>query len=383
VAGQTPLAGVRKVAQMSPSPIWSLDSKGPKHSKGTGPKSSADLLGSHVGVTCSGLSLATPFIACEAWPLDDTPEVKTDAIGHRGYGNIKWLPFKVGAVAAVLALLLVPGLKHMFSRGASGLSMKLEFRLDNRSVLLYAPAAPLRAKPLPMVVVLHGSGTSIHEMANRTRYHEVMNSALVLYPDMRIPMGDSWEYNASSEMSFFRALPHTVAKAGYKVDFSQVFIVGHSSGGSMSLFLQNNMQDLFRAAAAVEAGVGRLEEWYNQSSGRPVMLVWNHNDPVLQAFGGESLFFTSLRQLRRHDPAGPTANPSYVTEVVLPGTQTSGVAYAERMAWPAAGRASSLEVVSWKTWNPTHSWASQRAVPGAFDAAVITWDFFRRKAQTA
>jgi len=101
--------------------------------------------------------------------LDDTPEVKTDAIGRQGYGNIKWLPFKVGAVAAVLALLLVPGLKHMFSRWASGLSRKLEFRLDDRSVLLYAPAAPLRAKPLPMVVVLHGTGTSIHEMANTTR----------------------------------------------------------------------------------------------------------------------------------------------------------------------------------------------------------------------
>jgi poly(3-hydroxybutyrate) depolymerase len=319
--------------------------------------------------------------------LDDIPERETDAIGRWGANNIKWLLFKVGAVAAFLALLLLPGLKQIFSGGGppyrTGLSRKLEFRLDNRSVLLYAPAAQLSDKPLPMVVVLHGSNTSIYEMANMTRYHNVMNSALVVYPEMRIPKGQTWDYGASWETSFFKTLPHTAVKAGCKVDFSKVFIIGHSSGGSMSLFLQNNMPDLFRAAAAVEAGVGRLEEWHNQSAGRPVMLVWNHNDPVLQYFGGESLYFTSLRQLRRHDPTGPTANPSYVTEVALPEAQTSGIAYAEWMAWPAVGRASVLEVVSWKSWNPTHSWASQRAVPGAFDAAVITWDFFRRMAQIA
>jgi len=113
------------------------------------------------------------------------------------------------------------------------------------------------------------------------------------------------------------------------------------------------------------------------------MLVWNHNDPVLQEYGGEALYFTSLRQLRRHDPAGPTTNPSYVTDVVLPEAQTSGISYAEWMAWPAARHASALEVVSWKTWNPTHAWANQRALPGSFDAAVITWEFFLRTAQTA
>jgi len=372
---------------MLQSPILHPGSKHATHLRDTKTKSNADLLGSHVGVTCSGLSLAVPFIACEAWPFDDPHEVKTDASGRRGSGNIKWLLCKAGMVAAILTLLLVPVLKHMLSRGATpyqvGLSKKLEFRLDNRSVLLYAPETQFLAKPLPLVVVLHGSETSVYQMADVTRYHNVMNSALVVYPDMRIPMGDSWEYNASCETTFFKALPGTVEKAGHKVDLSQVFIVGHSSGGSMSLFLQNNMPDLFRAAAAVEAGVGRLEEWYNQSSGSPVMMVWNHNDPVLQAFGGESLYFTSLRHLRRHDPAGPTANPSYVTEVPLPGAPNSDVVYAEWMAWPAVGRASALEVVSWKSWNPTHHWANQRAVPGAFDAADITWDFFRRKAQTA
>jgi len=370
---------------MSPSPVWSASSKGRMQSKDV--STNVGVLGSHVAATCNGLSLATPFIGCEAWPLDDGRERRADVTDCRRCGNIKLSLFKVGVVAAILALLLVPSLTQRFFKRASphcvGLSRKFEFRLENRSVLLYAPAAPLRAKPLPVVVVLHGSETSNYEMANVTRYHTVTDSAVVVYPEMQIPKGEDWGYNASSETSFFRALPGAVERAGYRVDSSQVFVVGHSSGGSMSLLLQNNMPDLFRAAAAVEAGACHLQMWCNQSSGTPVMLVWNHNDPVLQEFGGEALYFQSLRQLRRHDPAGPTVDPSNVTELALPVAQASGIAYAMRMVWPAAGHASALEVVSWKSWTPTHHWASQRAVPGAFDAAAMTWDFFRRTAQTA
>jgi len=378
-------AGGRAALVMSQSSIFSPGSKGRMRSKDA--NTNAGIFGSHVAATRSGLSLAAPFIGCEAWPSDDAHERRSDATDCRRCGNIKLLLFKLGVVAAFVALLLVPGLTQWFFRGASphrvGLSRKLEFRLEKRSVLLYAPSTLLRAKPLPVVIVLHGSETTNYVMARVTQYHTVVPSALVVYPEMLIPKGEIWGYNASSETSFFRALPGAVQRAGYNVDFSQVFVVGHSSGGTMSLFLQNNMPDVFRAAAAVEAGVGHLQAWRNQSSGTPVMLVWNHNDPVLQEFGGEALYLESLRQLRRHDPAGPTIDPSNVTEVALPEAQASGVAYAMRVFWPAAGHASALEVVSWKTWIPTHHWASQRAVPGAFDAAAITWDFFRRTAQAA
>jgi len=152
----------------------------------------------------------------------------------------------------------------------------------------------------------------------------------------------------------------------------------------MSLYLQNNMPDVFRAAAAVESGLGFLDQWHNQSSGRPAMVIWNHNDPVLQWFGGEALYNAMLRQLRRHDPRGANTGPSRVTGVgvALPEVQTSAINYAEWLTWPCVGRSPALEVVSWKSFDPTHQWASPRFVPGAFNAASVTWMFFQRVAQT-
>lgn len=377
---------------MLPSPIWSPDSKGSTDSTdstGTG-KSDVHDPAHFLG---RGLSFAAPLIACEAWPQEDRPSDRKPAVVDcRGCSRIKALLFKVEAVLVISivlsGLLLWQSMNQsliswIFPPRSAGMSRQLEINVNNRSVLLYAPATPLKSKPLPVVVVLHGSYQTNSAFADMTRYHLAMESAVVLYPEMRTPKGPSWEYSAPCETSFFQALPAAVVKAGYKVDASQIFVVGHSSGGTMSLYLQNNMPDVFRAAAAVEAGVGFLDQWHNQSYGRPVMVIWNHNDPVLQWFGGEALYRTTLRQLRRHDPRGANIGPSRVTSVgaALPEVQTPAVNYAERLVWPPIGRSPALEVVSWKSTDPTHQWASPRSVPGAFNAASMTWDFFQRVAQ--
>mmetsp|Transcript_65852 Transcript_65852/g.129798 ORF Transcript_65852/g.129798 Transcript_65852/m.129798 type:complete len:373 (+) Transcript_65852:62-1180(+) len=370
---------------MSPSPVHSPDS-----TASTASTNKSDLH-NFAGFFGQSASLAAPLLACQAWPHEDILSDRQPAVvGHRDGTSIKALLFKFGVVL-VMTCVLLPALllkqcinqwlsTWTFPLHGAGLSRQLELNVNNRSVLLYAPASQLRSKSLPMVVVLHGSYTSNLAMADLTRYHQVTESAVVLYPEMRIPKGISWEYSAPWETSFFRALPAAVVKAGYNVNASQIFVVGHSSGGTMSLYLQNNLPDVFRAAAAVESGVGFLDEWHNQSFGRPVMVVWNHNDPVLQQFGGEALYNTTLTQLRRHDPRGATTGPSHATSegLALPGVKTFGINYAERLTWPAIGRSPALEVISWKSVHPTHEWACQRYVPGAFNAASVTWNFFQR-----
>jgi len=376
---------------MWPSPIWSPRSIDSTCSTAA---DRSDVIASRADFVGRGLALAAPLIACEAWPPLD--KVAAAGHGHRGHSNImKCIHRRAGfvlgcvlccALALLSGVLLKQGLgKWMSSWGAAphaGLSRQLELSIHNRSVLLYAPVAQLRSKPLPVVVVLHGSEVSNFEMADATRYHEVMEAAVVLYPETRMPKADEWGYDAPWETSFFKALPTAVAAAGYKADPSRVFVVGHSSGGTMSLLLQNNMPELFQAAAAVEAGVGCLHRWQNQSSGRPVMVVWNHNDPVLEEYGGDHLYHTTLRQLRRHDAEGANTGPSYIVGVELPDPQTSEIQYAEHLIWPATARTSTLEVISWKSMDPTHHWANQKSIPGAFNAAAVTWDFFQRMSPT-
>jgi len=185
------------------------------------------------------------------------------------------------------------------------------------------------------------------------------------------PRGMSWGFNDTSELAFFRAMVERIGSE-YALRHDQVYVVGHSNGGTMSLFLQNNMDDIFGGAAAVEAGVGRLEVWNNQSKGCPTMVIWNHNDPVLAEFGGEDLYQDTIAKLRRHDHTG--VGPSSMEPLPV---GSSGVLYAERLSWSSSSDVPALSVISWASTIPTHHWLNPAAVPGtSLDASWLVWQFF-------
>lgn len=359
----------------------------------------SDIMTQQSSVESGSSSIATPLLNCEPWALEDE---------LRGFNYIR---FRLGMsakesrirlavfTALILGLLLVVlarfdpaifgAVTHLRMRGSVGWSSRgttvgkrVEITVHNRSVLIYMPRSGIAASnpltPLPAVVVLHGSEDTNSNIAKTTRFEEVAEREnlgfLVVYPEMKTAAGEMWGYDDPNEISFFRALPKAVAKAGYPIDFAKVFVSGHSCGGSMSLFLQNNHPDIFRGAAAVEAGVGHLGFWRNQSLGRPSLVVWNHNDEVLNEYGGENLYRDTLQQLRRHDPFGAGVGPNSATLIT---GHKEGVMYAERLRWGKRGKAPPLEVISWRSQVPTHNWANPQNVPGAFDSASIIWEFFR------
>jgi len=124
--------------------------------------------------------------------------------------------------------------------------------------------------------------------------------------------------------------------------------------------------------AAVEAGAGHLQSWKNESLGRPTMVVWNHNDPVLKDFGGEALLANTLGALRRHDSTG--VGPSFSEKIPL--SSRNNVSYAEKVAWGAGASTPPTVLISWESVVPTHHWAKNDVVPGAFDASSLIWQFF-------
>jgi poly(3-hydroxybutyrate) depolymerase len=234
-----------------------------------------------------------------------------------------------------------------------------------------------------VVIVLHGSLDTPVNIAGHSRFDELAEARnpgfLVVYPEMQTPLGMHWGY--TDDISFFEELPKAIAEAGYPVNHDQVFVTGHSAGGTMSLFLQNNMPHLFKGAAAVESGVGNLMLWHNHSFGAATMVVWNHNDPVLAEFGGDGLYQQTLRKLRRHDPAGAEVGPQNVTMI---SGETPGVMYAERLYWPAVGEVPPLAVMSYRTLEATHAWSNPMNIQGAaFDAAAAIWSFFEEQIVTA
>lgn len=261
---------------------------------------------------------------------------------------------------------------------------RMELIVHNRSVLAYMPYSAitgLKPKPVPAIVVLHGSVDTAVNIANKARFEQVAEAHspgfLLVYPEMQHYKGEDWGYSDPREMAFFSDLPGAIANAGFPIDQAKVFVAGHSSGGSMALYLQNNLPEVFNGAAAVEAGVGHLEVWQNKSFGRPTMVVWNHNDNVLAEYGGESLYQQTVAHLRRHDPStrlGSEAGPRYWKPML---EATSSVVYANRLYWPAVGNAPPLAVVSWQSASATHNWANPVNVPGSFDAASQIWSFFQ------
>lgn len=344
--------------------------------------------------------LPTPLLNCENRLYDELPG---DGYSRFRFGVSPRFCGRLALFAAFAFGLLAGGLfgfnfgaltafyKHPRLRGAGwwdkrGIvpGTRMELVVQNRSVLVYMPWSAItgpKPTPLPAVVVLHGSLATAPSIADQSRFEEVAEARnpgfLIVYPEMKHYKALSWGFSEPDEVAFFKELPNAIAEAGFPIDQEKVFVAGHSNGGTMSLFLQNNLPDVFKGAAAVEAGVGHLDAWQNASFGRPTMVVWNHNDNVLAKYGGESLYQETLLKLRRHDPStrfGAAAGPSQFKPI---SGVSSGVVYANRFYWPAVGNVPPLAVVSWQSDTPTHNWANPYNVPGAFDAASQIWKFFQ------
>lgn len=282
----------------------------------------------------------------------------------------------MGAACAVAGAMLLTGRGVPSADFPAGRMVRLD--IDGRGLWVYKPSGAATDERLPLVMVLHGSEDTAVNIANVSGFAAVAENAtdgfILAFPEMVHERADSWDFGAAHEVAYFRAAVHLLHSQGL-IRREKVFVCGHSNGGTMSLFLQNNMPDVFSGAAAVEAGVGHLEEWKNVSFGSPTMVVWNHNDNVLQEFGGERLYNDTLATLRRHDPHH--FEPASRTWLVA--GSGSNVRYAERLLWRATPEGlPPLMVVSWGSELPSHKWINPSNFPGtSLDAAELIWKFFK------
>uniref|UniRef100_A0A7S1PJW1 Peptidase S9 prolyl oligopeptidase catalytic domain-containing protein n=1 Tax=Alexandrium catenella TaxID=2925 RepID=A0A7S1PJW1_ALECA len=194
------------------------------------------------------------------------------------------------------------------------------------------------------VFVLHGSyespegqyGLGFEPFADERGF-------IVVYPTMSDPKGANWAY--TDDLPYMAALVEVLTK-DFSVDPALIFACGHSSGGSMSLFLQNEAKFL-TAVGAVEAGVGHMDEWHMDERGIRTMVVWNHGDPVLAEFGGEELYRSTISTLRRRGTQQPYARDALPTSDRIVKAELQK--YAEDAAPP-------LVMLSFRSEPGTHAW---------------------------
>lgn len=224
----------------------------------------------------------------------------------------------------------------------------------DRTAHVYAPDSVRNATDgnYGAIFVLHGSGGVAEHMFNKGFEAQAdANGFLVVYPEMKVARSDSWGY--AKDIPYFTALVQRLQEKDYRLDPARVFVCGHSAGGTMSLFLQNEV-DLFCGAGAVEGAVGHLNGWDMQKRGHPTIVVWNHADPVLEVYspeGGEPGYYDlTVSTLRRH------GSKTFLPQPLLLSNMSETLQSAEFREYPE-DEAPKLVMLGFKTEPGTHDWA--------------------------
>eukprot|EP00929_Paragymnodinium_shiwhaense_P057936 TRINITY_DN2901_c0_g2_i1.p1 TRINITY_DN2901_c0_g2~~TRINITY_DN2901_c0_g2_i1.p1 ORF type:complete len:298 (+),score=40.79 TRINITY_DN2901_c0_g2_i1:102-995(+) len=245
--------------------------------------------------------------------------------------------------------------------------------LNGRNTYVYKPRVAFNTGPRPGIFVLHGSKATPESMFD-IGFEELadVHNFLVVYPDMQVPKADAWAFH--EDIPYFNAVSERLQQEDFGMDGSRAYVCGHSAGGTMSLFLQNEAET-FSAAAAVEAAVGQLQHWNMSRTGRRTMIVWNHADPVLHAYApshNESEYYKmTVDVLRRHGSKAPIAQEQLPTSRT---TLHADIHHYEPDVSPE------LLMLSWRSYPGTHNWP--KAATFSFDAAYLLTKFFLQVSET-
>lgn len=224
---------------------------------------------------------------------------------------------------------------------------------------------------VPAVMLLHGSGEEAKNMFGVGMEQQAdLHGFLVVYPEMSEPFSDEWGYG--EDVPYFAELATRLHEPDFDVDLAQLFVCGHSAGGTMAALLQNEM-DIFAAAGMVESAVGHLEEWDLTRRGTRTMVIWNHADPVLEEYapeGGEPAYYAlTLSTLRR----GARMEPATSQSLPLSGTVTQ----AQLLTFEEDDAAPEVQILSWTSDPGRHTWA-HKSWTGTVDASEHLVAFFLR-----
>jgi poly(3-hydroxybutyrate) depolymerase len=153
---------------------------------------------------------------------------------------------------------------------------KLSFDFSGNSRVLYM-VVPEKQGPMPLVVLLHGSGRNGQVMAQAWKDLAEREGFIVVAPDAFNSAG--WG-SVVDPPEFFRAVVDQV-KAIHPVDESRIYLFGHSAGAAYALFLAIMDSDLF-AATAIHAGSlqANPEGLFEQADRKMPIAIWvGDSDP--------------------------------------------------------------------------------------------------------
>ncbi|MBV9109063.1 MAG: PHB depolymerase family esterase, partial [Gemmatimonadetes bacterium] len=129
-----------------------------------------------------------------------------------------------------------------------------------RRYKLFIPAGYDRARPAPLVVMLHGCTQDPDDFARGTRFNQLAGDAgvLVAWPEQPAEqqVQKCWSWYDPAHQAAARGEPAVIAgitrevMAGHAVDPKRVYVAGVSAGAAMAVNVAASYPELFAAVAS-------------------------------------------------------------------------------------------------------------------------------------
>lgn len=260
-----------------------------------------------------------------------------------------------------------------------------------RSYYVHVPAGDDGARPLPVVVAIHGAFSHARKFDRESGFSRLadLERFLVVYPQ-GIGLGDLLRHWNSGhccgkardmeldDVGFVLATVEDVARR-YPVDRDRVYVVGHSNGGMLAYRIAAERSRDVAAVAVVAATIGGTPsadepEWTVPRPAHPVGVLALHGraDESIPYEGGraaqsrgESTAISVARSIGLWVEAN-ACDPE-------PRVESMNGGRVELRSWSGCDGDADVALYSLDGWG--HDWPGRDSLEG-FDAAATIWRFF-------
>jgi len=239
-----------------------------------------------------------------------------------------------------------------------------------RDYRIYQPPSLDMTKPVPLVVVLHGSPIDASGIEDVIHFQAEASAGgfLAVYPDR---CDQDWDPSHNSYDLVFAGKMLDKLESEFQIDRSRVYVAGVSAGGIMAYRFACDMADRIAAVAVVTGSMW----WDDCQPARPISILEMHDtlDANLPYDGGRS---TAHGQVV---PSVVSVFQRWAALDACPGqpvvTQT-GITKTSLWKGCGSGAAVRLDTVI----GGHHTWFGSKfdSVPGEPDSNSAVWGFLRQ-----
>jgi polyhydroxybutyrate depolymerase len=189
----------------------------------------------------------------------------------------------------------------------------------------------------PMLLLLHGAGADGRTQAGYFQLFTIVDEKqfVMIYPDAKADEEGrrAWDSTGTDDVEYLSALIEE-AKQIYNIDRKRVYLMGHSSGGFMSLSMACAASELFTALVSLAGGTYEDPNDCQPAAQQvSVLVVHGTNDETVPYEGVPGVYAGAVEIVDRFATAGgcdtgsPTAESSVDLVPALEGAETDRISY--------------------------------------------------------